>query len=94
MRDEKHLNFKWYFKPFEAKDIKAETFDDFSSVNIPHNAVDTPLNHFDERMTHGIFSYGKLIQPKEEWKTKIVQLKFEGVAHQADIYLKYTWLER
>jgi len=60
---------------------------DFSSVDLPHNAVDIPYHNFDEKMTFGIFSYVKYFNVDESWKNQFVRILFEGVAHQATVYL-------
>ncbi|MBE0700412.1 MAG: hypothetical protein IH571_01875, partial [Acholeplasmataceae bacterium] len=81
------LNFDWYFSKFSPIHLKNLNIQGWELVHLPHNAVDLPFNHFDEKMTEGLFSYVKTIELKKEWKDKSVFLRFEGVAHRCEIYL-------
>ncbi|MDX9691591.1 MAG: glycoside hydrolase family 2 TIM barrel-domain containing protein, partial [Acholeplasmataceae bacterium] len=55
--------------------------------DLPHHAVEIPFNNFDEKMLEGFFTYIKEIDVKDTWKDRKVFLRFEGIAHQAHIYL-------
>ncbi|MCV2232680.1 hypothetical protein N7548_07600 [Acholeplasma manati] len=87
MREIRHMNDGWYFKPFDLKDI--ETFDPTQSilVSIPHEGVKLPYHYFDETITQQVFSYHKEFFIESTLEGKIISIRFEGVAHQASVYL-------
>lgn len=87
MREIRHINEGWYFKPFEIKDI--ETFDPSQSiqVSIPHEGVKLPYHYFNEKVTQHVFTYHKEIFIETAHENKQIAIRFEGVAHQANIYL-------
>ena len=87
MREVYPLNFNWFFKRFDPKDITTTTFDAFDVVHIPHNAVDIPFHDFDETDIYGVFSYVKHFEIKDTWKDKHIFIQFDGVAHEAIIYI-------
>jgi len=87
MRKTEHLNHDWNFGVFEKDHLEGKKIDQLSQVQIPHNAIDIPYHHFDEKMTLGLFSYFKSFIAKPEWKSKRVNLIFEAVAHQCTVYL-------
>jgi beta-galactosidase len=87
MRTTIPLNFNWMFAVHQPSHLKSIQSSDFQSVDLPHNAVDIPYNNFDEKMTFGIFSYVKVFDADASWKNQLVRVLFEGVAHQATVYL-------
>ncbi|MBR6309003.1 MAG: glycoside hydrolase family 2 protein [Lachnospiraceae bacterium] len=84
-----YLNNDWQFsrisedaEPFSAiPDGNAET------VRLPHSVAVTPFNCFDESAYRGIFLYDKTVVIPEAWKDKRVRITFDGVAHEASLYL-------
>ena len=81
------MNKDWYFKSFEEKHVNHLDLNTFEKVMIPHNAVDIPYNNFNEADLWGIFTYVKEIEIKEDMVSKHVVLRFEGVAHEAKVYV-------
>ncbi len=87
MRTTIPLNFNWMFAVHQPSHLETIQSSDFKSVDLPHNAVDLPYNNFDEKTTFGIFSYVKVFDADASWKNQLVRVLFEGVAHQATVYL-------
>ncbi|TNF06559.1 MAG: glycoside hydrolase family 2 protein [Bacillota bacterium] len=87
MRETLPLNFGWYFSKFQDEHLTKSDVSMFECVDLPHHAVEIPFNNFDEKMLEGLFTYIKDIDVKDTWKERKVILRFEGVAHQAHIYL-------
>ena len=87
MRTNIPLNFNWMFSIYNPSHLEGVIENDFKTIDLPHNAVDIPYSNFDEKMTHGIFSYVKIFTADEAWKNQLIRILFEGVAHQAIIYL-------
>lgn len=87
MRIQKSYNEGWWVKPHEPEDIIQ--FDTLvaTPASLPHNAVDLPYHYFDETITHQVFSYYKTLEIDDTQLNKIIRLRFEGVAHQASVYL-------
>lgn len=81
------LNFNWFFAPYDEKHEKTRNLDDFEKVNLPHNSVDIPFNHFNEKMIETISSYVFNLEIKKAWEEEIIKLQFEGVLHQAKVYV-------
>ncbi|MFU8792964.1 MAG: glycoside hydrolase family 2 protein [Acholeplasmataceae bacterium] len=81
------MNFNWYFKPYESNDHLLTSFHAYQNIHIPHNAVDIPLHYFNEADTHGVFSYFKAFKVKKTWRDKMIFITFEGVAHDATLYI-------
>ncbi|MBR1797126.1 MAG: glycoside hydrolase family 2 protein [Clostridiales bacterium] len=67
--------------------------DDFSKlpegdkVRIPHTVTTTPLHYFDEAVYQKLSGYIKYFDAPAEWKGKRLFLTFEGVAHEATVYV-------
>lgn len=81
------LNFQWYFSPHQPSHLEEIHLADFTVVALPHNAVDIPFNHFDEKMIETVSSYVKYVEIKESWAGKVIKVRFEGVAHQAKVFV-------
>jgi len=82
------LNREWFFKTYDEKDIQiTQSTRDMTSIELPHNTVDIPYHYFDESITWGRFSYIRFLEFDESYLKKIVRLRFEGVAHRAEIYI-------
>ncbi len=86
MRVEQHLNFDWKFGFFQEQHLRGVGFEQLNPVDIPHNAVDIPFNNFNEQMTLSVFTYVKTIDIPMELKGQMLRLRFEGVAHRANVY--------
>ncbi|MDX9691040.1 MAG: glycoside hydrolase family 2 TIM barrel-domain containing protein [Acholeplasmataceae bacterium] len=87
MRETFPFNFDWYVDSFKDSHLKDVNLDAFEKVNLPHHGVEIPYNNFNEKMLEVVLTYVKRFDVKDSWKHKKVFLRFEGIAHQADIYV-------
>lgn len=83
-----YINNLWQFtKKFSNQFISSKSDLKSELVNIPHSVSQMPLNYFDESIYQGIFGYKKVFKTLKEWKDRKVFLTFDGVAHEATVYL-------
>lgn len=81
-----YQNYDWHFKEnFEACDLNIGNFNNFIKVNVPHTNKQTPLNNFDETISHITSIYKKIININD--LSKIYHLVFEGIGHYSQIYV-------
>lgn len=92
MRERIPLNFKWYLAPYEEAHQTNIDLTTFESINIPHHGIETPYNNFNEEMLEVVLSYVKMVHVKKEWEGKVLKLQFEGIAHQARIYVNHQYI--
>lgn len=59
----------------------------FKKVRLPHTVTETPFNYFDESCYQMTAGYRNYLYVKKEWTGKHVLLTFEGVAHEAVVYV-------
>ena len=60
---------------------------DGDTVRIPHSVSLTPLHYFDESVYQTVSGYINYFDAPKEWKGKRIFVNFEGVAHEATVYL-------
>lgn len=86
MKRKQSLNFDW---GFSLNDVGLESIDSisFETVQIPHNLYDFPLHYFNEKTWPKKAWYRKLIKTQMIDCTQRVQLMFEGIMVQADLYI-------
>lgn len=56
-------------------------------IGLPHNAVDLPLNYFDERVYQKAFLYQKKLVWRDEFAEKEVSLVFDGAMADAEVFV-------
>ncbi len=77
-----------FYKDIQDKNIDFNrTLGNVETVRLPHTVAVTPFNCFDESMYRGVFFYEKDITVPYEWQGQSVRITFEGVAHEATLYL-------
>jgi len=77
-----------FYKDIQDKNIDFNrAADNVKTVRLPHTVEVTPFNCFDESSYQGIFFYEKDFTAPDEWRGKSVRITFEGVAHEATLYL-------
>lgn len=81
------MNREWLFAPYDSSHDQEIIDQLFEHIEIPHSPVMIPYNNFDEKMMWGTFTYVRKIFMDETMLGKHVVLRFEGVAHQANIYV-------
>jgi len=82
-----HLNYDWTFIKTELQGDKSQPIKDGQIVHIPHTNHELSYNYVDERSYQFVSTYQKTFLYDPNWKNKQVTLHFEGVAHQATVYL-------
>ena len=75
------LNDNWIFNP------DFESLPEGESVRIPHSVSMTSLNYFSEELYQKVSGYVKNINVPFDWKGKRILITFEGVAHEASVYV-------
>lgn len=81
------MNREWLFAPYDSSHDQEIIDQHFEHIEIPHSPVMIPYNNFDEKMMWGTFTYVRKIFMDETMLGKHIVLRFEGVAHQANIYV-------
>ena len=56
-------------------------------VRLPHSVSLTELHYFDESCYQKVSGYIRYFDAPKEWEGKRIFVKFEGVAHEATVYL-------
>ncbi len=86
-----HQNYSWFFKEtFEESDLDINNFKGFHEVNLPHTNKETPLNNFDETISHLTSTYKKIINFSKI--DKLVHLVFEGIGHYSKLYVNGSFV--
>ena len=75
------LNDNWIYNEDFEKLPEGE------EVRLPHTVALTPLNYFSEKVYQKVSGYLKYFDAPEEWNDKRIFVNFEGVAHEATVYL-------
>lgn len=75
------LNNNWIFNSDYNKLPEGD------DVRIPHTVKVTPLNYFSEELYQEVSGYLKYFDVPADWKGKRVFLNFDGVAHEATVYV-------
>ncbi|MBR5945359.1 MAG: glycoside hydrolase family 2 protein [Lachnospiraceae bacterium] len=84
-----YLNNDWlYQKDFTEGLVDGSVSDaSLESVRLPHTNTEFPFHYFDESVYQFISGYRRVLKAENEWKGKSVVLTFEGVAHEAAVFL-------
>ncbi len=84
-----YLDRNWKFDEEFSEEMTDPRFDDrfMQDVLIPHTVKETPLHYFDENIYQMVSCYRRHFTAQKEWKGRVVLLSFEGVAHEAVVYV-------
>ena len=84
-----YRNNDWEFMPQFTEEMMKEDYKDESmqKVRIPHTVAQTPFSYFDEGIYQMISGYRHMLMVEKEWEGRVLLLTFEGIAHQATIYV-------
>ncbi|MCR4677806.1 MAG: glycoside hydrolase family 2 protein [Lachnospiraceae bacterium] len=84
-----YLNNDWRFSRIsEDTELFSDTDgNNVETVRLPHSVAVTPFNCFDESSYQMVSLYEKTVVIPEGWRGKRVRITFEGVAHEATLYL-------
>ncbi|MCR5278922.1 MAG: glycoside hydrolase family 2 protein [Lachnospiraceae bacterium] len=91
-----YFNDNWKYTDSFSEEMTAAGYDDsgIETVRLPHTIKVTPFNYFDEHEYQMVSGYRKVFTAPEEWEGKSVRLTFEGVAHEATLYVNGKSLYR
>ena len=89
MRTVRPFNDGWVFSEGFAPDA-VRRLQDGKTVRLPHNAVDVPLNYFDEGIYQREFCYQKVFEWEPEFEGREVRLRFDGAMADAVVHLNGT----
>ena len=92
-----YINDGWYFTPdFSEKliDIRPDDLEGvglatygLEKVRIPHTVKEVPYHYFDESEYQMIAGYVYVYTPDESLAGSVIKLNFEGVGHEACVYV-------
>ena len=84
-----YINDNWRFTEEFTEELIQNLCDEtkMTAVRLPHNCKEVPLHYFDEQSYQMLCGYQRMIYAKTEWKGKAVILTFDGIGHDAVVYL-------
>jgi len=83
-----YLNEGWHFgEEFTEGMIAGKGLKALKPVRLPHTVKELPLHYFDEESYQMVSVYARSLAAPKEWEGKSVTLTFEGVAHEASVYV-------
>ena len=84
-----YIDRNWKFDEEFSEEMTKLQYDDrfMEDVIIPHTVKETPLHYFDESVYQMVSCYRRHFMAQKEWKDRVVLLTFEGVAHEATVYI-------
>ena len=84
-----YWNDGWKFKETYENQMRETAYQDdaWEDVRLPHTCKETPFHYFDERSYQMVCCYRKHFFSPEEWKDQTVIVTFEGIAHEAQVFL-------
>ncbi len=84
-----YIDRDWKYEDDFADEMVMTSYDesDMEDVEIPHSVCDMPLHYFDESIYQTVGCYRRHFAVLNEWKDKRILLTFEGVAHEACVYI-------
>ena len=84
-----YIDRNWKFDEEFSEEMTDPRYDDrfMDDVQIPHTVREMPLHYFDESIYQMVSCYRRHFTAQKEWKERVVLLTFEGVAHEATVYI-------
>ncbi len=84
-----YWNDGWKFIESYEKEMREAAYQDdaWENVRLPHTCKETSLHYFDESSYQMECCYRKHFFAPLEWKDQTVIVTFEGIAHEADVFL-------
>ncbi len=84
-----YLNDNWHFTEEFTENLIQNLGDEgkMTAVRLPHTCKETPFHYFDEQSYQMLCGYQRMIYAKTEWEGKTVVLTFDGIGHDAVVYL-------
>ena len=83
------INDDWKFSENFSEDILGRDYADSSmkDVRIPHTVKELPYHYCDEKDYQMVSGYRRILKAPKKWEGKKILLTFEGVAHDATVYV-------
>ena len=84
-----YIDRNWKFEDEFTEDMTDPRYDEslMEDVVIPHTVREMPLHYFDESIYQTVSCYRRHFTAQKEWKDMVVLLTFEGVAHEARVFV-------
>lgn len=84
-----YLNNEWYFQKNweEALCLEVCPEEEMEKVRIPHTCEELPFHYFEESRYEMLCGYRRHLFAPESWSGKTILLTFEGMAHDAEVFL-------
>lgn len=87
-----YWNNDWKFAETWEEAMKEAVYpeNEMEDVRLPHACKELPYHYFDEHAYQMLCGYRRHFMASEAWQGKSVELTFEGVAHDAVVYVNGT----
>ena len=87
-----YWNNDWKFAETWEEAMKEAVYpeNEMEDVRLPHTCKELPYHYFDEYAYQMLCGYRRHFMAPEAWQGKSVELTFEGVAHDAVVYVNGT----
>ncbi len=84
-----YIDRDWKFEDDFSDEMVMTSYDEsyMSDVQIPHSVAQMPFHYFDESIYQTVSCYRRHFVAEKSWQDKVVILTFEGVAHEASVYV-------
>lgn len=84
-----YLNNEWKFMEVFSEEMTQPAFDDkkMQDVRIPHTVKELPFHYCDENDYQMVSGYRRIIKAPKKWSGKALLLTFEGIAHDAVVFV-------
>lgn len=87
------INNDWWYNQDYKKGMEFDfSTKDFIDVNLPHANIELPYNYFDEEMYQFVSCYKKIIVIEDQYKDKVICIRFEGVMTYAKVFLNGNFI--
>lgn len=93
MAERINLGDGWVFSDAEDPD-PSKPLSGGVAVTVPHNAVDLPLNYFDETAYQRPFTYQRVLDWSPAWEGREVVLRFDGAMADTQVWINGQPLAR
>ena len=84
-----YINDNWLFTDQFTANLIMEcgSNEQMQSIRLPHTCKEVPFHYFDEKEYQMVSAYQRILLAPEEWEGKVLLLTFDGVGHDAVVYL-------
>ena len=82
-----YIDSDWFFTEDFTKELLSKGVKSLTPIRIPHTVKETPFHYFDESEYQMVSGYKRILKAPNDWKNKSVVITFDGVAHDAEVFL-------